>query len=347
MARRLRFGLWYDFRNPPQWRQDPTRLYRGIVDAVRARRGARLGRRLALASTTSSTTATRRRCCRWPARSPRARRTIQIGTSVLLLPLHDPLRVAEDAATVDVMSGGRFQLGVAVGYRKGEFTGFGIPARERAARMNEALPILRRLFAGERVTTTDARFYRYTDVELRPLPVQRAHEAVDRRLLRARGAPRRAARRRVHLDRPDRAARRDLSRRAAPRSARIPTRTRSPRASPGSSSRAIPRSAGARPRQHFLYQINLYAQWFGEAGMQIAAVAKSRADLANRGAMIVSPEQARRRDPPLRRRAADHALLRLDAAAGPAARVGRRAPRAVRARGDATLPRIAATAPGS
>ena len=45
--------------------------------------------------------------------------------------------------------------------------------------------------------------------------------------------------------------------------------------------------------QHFLYQINLYAQWFGEAGMQIAAVAKSRADLANRGAMIVSPEQAR------------------------------------------------------
>ena len=43
---------------------------------------------------------------------------------------------------------------------------------------------------------------------------------------------------------------------------------------------------------HFLYQINLYAQWFGEAGMQIAAVAKSRADLASRGAMIVSPEQA-------------------------------------------------------
>src|SRR5262249_57096553 len=45
--------------------------------------------------------------------------------------------------------------------------------------------------------------------------------------------------------------------------------------------------------QHFLYQINLYAQWFGEAGMQIAALAKSREDLARRGAMIVSPEQAR------------------------------------------------------
>ena len=98
---------------------------------------------------------------------------IEIGTSVLLLPLHDPLRVAEDAATVDVASGGRLQLGLAVGYRKGEFTGFGIPAKERAARMDEALPILRRLFAGERVTTT-GKFYRYSDVELTPLPVQRA-----------------------------------------------------------------------------------------------------------------------------------------------------------------------------
>ncbi|HMA11740.1 MAG TPA: LLM class flavin-dependent oxidoreductase, partial [Steroidobacteraceae bacterium] len=57
-----------------------------------------------------------------------------------LLPLHDPLRVAEDAATVDVMSNGRFQLGVAAGYRHGEFTGFGVPMKERAARMDEALP---------------------------------------------------------------------------------------------------------------------------------------------------------------------------------------------------------------
>ena len=150
MTRRLRFGLWYDFRNPPQWRQDPTAALPRDLRADRARRSARLGRRLALRSTTSSPTATRRRC--WPLRAPRSRaRTsrIEIGTSVLLLPLHDPLRVAEDAATADVASGGRLQLGLAVGYRKGEFTGFGIPrARERAARMDEALPILRRAVRG-------------------------------------------------------------------------------------------------------------------------------------------------------------------------------------------------------
>src|SRR5262249_53209811 len=172
VARRLRFGLWYDFRNPPQWRQDPTELYRAIFAQIE--RAEALGwddvwlsehhfiadgytpSMLALATAIAART-----------------KRIDIGTSVLLLPLHDPLRVAEDAATVDVASGGRLQLGLAVGYRKGEFTGFGVPGKERAARMDEALPILRRLFAGERVTTS-GKFYRYTDVELRPRPVQRA-----------------------------------------------------------------------------------------------------------------------------------------------------------------------------
>ena len=50
---------------------------------------------------------------------------IHIGTSVLLLPLHDPIRVAEDAATIDILSDGRLELGVAIGYRRAEFTGFG------------------------------------------------------------------------------------------------------------------------------------------------------------------------------------------------------------------------------
>ena len=123
MPRQLRFGLWYDFRNPPRWRRDPAELYRGIVAQIA--RAEQLGwddvwlsehhfiddgytpSMLPLACAIASATT-----------------RMQIGTSVLLLPLHDPLRVAEDAATVDVMSGGRFQLGVAAGYRKGEFTEF-------------------------------------------------------------------------------------------------------------------------------------------------------------------------------------------------------------------------------
>ena len=57
---------------------------------------------------------------------------IRIGTKVVLLPFHNPLRLAEDVAVVDVLSGGRIDLGVAAGYRHEEFAGFGIDRRERA-----------------------------------------------------------------------------------------------------------------------------------------------------------------------------------------------------------------------
>jgi alkanesulfonate monooxygenase SsuD/methylene tetrahydromethanopterin reductase-like flavin-dependent oxidoreductase (luciferase family) len=286
----MRFGLWYDFRNPPQWRQDPTRLYRGIFAQIE--RAEALGwddvwlsehHFIADGYTPSML----------PLAAAIAARTtrIDIGTSVLLLPLHDPLRVAEDAATVDVASGGRLQLGVAVGYRKGEFTGFGIPARERAARMDEALPILRRLFAGERVTA-NGKFYRYTDVELTPLPVQRAPK------LWVGGFSEPAVRRAARLG--------DAYISTGPIGPLVAIyhdELRRLGKDPGAHEIAAgitwllvardPEKRWREAEQHFLYQINLYAQWFGEAGMQIAAVAKSRADLANRGAMIVSPEQAR------------------------------------------------------
>lgn len=290
MPRQLRFGLWYDFRNPPQWRQDPARLYAGIVEqCVRAEA---LGWDDVWLSEhhfieDGYTPSMLPLACAIAART----RTIQIGTSVLLLPLHDPLRVAEDAATVDVMSGGRFQLGVAAGYRKGEFTGFGIPAKERAARMNEALPLLRRLFAGERVSTRDARFYRYDDALLRPLPVQ------PRMKLWVGGfsepAVRRAARLGdAYISTGPIAPLAALYRDELARAGKDPDQHE---IAAGITWLLVSRDPERRWReaeQHFLYQINLYAQWFGEAGMQIAAVAKSRADLANRGAMIVTPEQA-------------------------------------------------------
>ncbi len=96
---------------------------------------------------------------------------IRIGSFVLLLPLHNPVLVAEDAATVDVISNGRFDLGVGLGYRPGEFTGMGISSSERGARLSEGLPIVQRLLAGEKVTL-DGRFNKFTDVQIFPPPVQ-------------------------------------------------------------------------------------------------------------------------------------------------------------------------------
>lgn len=97
--------------------------------------------------------------------------SIRIGTWVLLLPLHNPLRVAEDALTVDQIANGRFELGVGQGYRVEEFVGFGIDRSERAGRMEEALQVLQKALAGERFSF-QGKFYHYEDVLATPLPTQ-------------------------------------------------------------------------------------------------------------------------------------------------------------------------------
>jgi alkanesulfonate monooxygenase SsuD/methylene tetrahydromethanopterin reductase-like flavin-dependent oxidoreductase (luciferase family) len=99
---------------------------------------------------------------------------IRIGTFLLLLPLHNPVRVAEDTATLDIISGGRFDLGIGLGYRPGEFDDQGIPANERAGRMRESLPIVQRLLAGESVTV-DGKYTTLRNIAISPPALQRPH----------------------------------------------------------------------------------------------------------------------------------------------------------------------------
>lgn len=98
-------------------------------------------------------------------------RRVRIGTFVLLLPLHATVRLVEDVATADVISGGRIDLGVGLGYRVGEFAGMGISPRERGARFSEQLPLVRRLLDGETVTY-EGRFHRFEGARIMPPPVQ-------------------------------------------------------------------------------------------------------------------------------------------------------------------------------
>ena len=96
-------------------------------------------------------------------------RGMQIGGNILLLPLLNPVHVAEEAATMDVLSGGNFVLGVGLGYREGEFEAFDVPIRERAARLTESIGLIRRLWTGETVDFA-GKFYtvRNHAISLRP-----------------------------------------------------------------------------------------------------------------------------------------------------------------------------------
>jgi alkanesulfonate monooxygenase SsuD/methylene tetrahydromethanopterin reductase-like flavin-dependent oxidoreductase (luciferase family) len=96
---------------------------------------------------------------------------IRIATGLLALPLHHPLRVAEDAATLDALSGGRFELGVGLGAEVEAFGGFGLDLRLRAARFEEALEVVRRAWADGPVRF-EGRHFRAGELEVHPKPVQ-------------------------------------------------------------------------------------------------------------------------------------------------------------------------------
>jgi alkanesulfonate monooxygenase SsuD/methylene tetrahydromethanopterin reductase-like flavin-dependent oxidoreductase (luciferase family) len=98
-------------------------------------------------------------------------KTIRIGSCVMILALHNPIRVAEDAVTVDVISGGRFELEVALGYNIDENVNFGTPKSERGRRMNEELEIIRGLLDGETVNFK-AKYYEVTKAKLAQMTVQ-------------------------------------------------------------------------------------------------------------------------------------------------------------------------------
>ena len=99
---------------------------------------------------------------------------IRIASGVLLMPFHNPVRLAEDIAVVDIISGGRFELGVGVGFKHEEFEGFGVPFKERGARTNQSLEIIRRLLSGETVTYK-SEFFDFKNVKVTPEPIQKPH----------------------------------------------------------------------------------------------------------------------------------------------------------------------------
>ncbi|MGQ0793073.1 MAG: LLM class flavin-dependent oxidoreductase [Deltaproteobacteria bacterium] len=99
---------------------------------------------------------------------------IQIGTAAMILPLHNPVRVAEDAAVVDNISNGRFLLGVAVGYRKEEFEGFGLSIKHRPSLIEEGIDVLLKSW-GEGSFSYHGKRFNFDNINVTPKPVQKPH----------------------------------------------------------------------------------------------------------------------------------------------------------------------------
>jgi alkanesulfonate monooxygenase SsuD/methylene tetrahydromethanopterin reductase-like flavin-dependent oxidoreductase (luciferase family) len=101
--------------------------------------------------------------------------TLRLGTAVIVLPWHNPVLLAEQAATLDLISGGRLDLGVGKGYRHSEFHGFRIAPEEAEARFDEAIGLMTRAWSTRERFSHDGRFWHFADIVVEPPPMQRPH----------------------------------------------------------------------------------------------------------------------------------------------------------------------------
>jgi alkanesulfonate monooxygenase SsuD/methylene tetrahydromethanopterin reductase-like flavin-dependent oxidoreductase (luciferase family) len=104
-------------------------------------------------------------------------KTLKIGTAVSLAALYHPLRLAEEVALLDVLSGGRVCWGAGRGFAPSEFNAFGVPPAESADRFREAVEIVLKAWTQDRLSHESAHF-RFDNVEVLPKPLQRPHPPV-------------------------------------------------------------------------------------------------------------------------------------------------------------------------
>jgi alkanesulfonate monooxygenase SsuD/methylene tetrahydromethanopterin reductase-like flavin-dependent oxidoreductase (luciferase family) len=150
MSSKLTFGYLYDFRNPPQWARPWQEVYAEILETVAwteevgfdgawvpehhlAEDGYIPSPLMALAAIAART------------------KRMKLGSGIALAPLYHPLRFAEDCAVLDIISGGRLEIGLAIGYRRREADAFGVDFTRRGRLFDEWLEIVSRLWAGEEV----------------------------------------------------------------------------------------------------------------------------------------------------------------------------------------------------
>jgi len=165
---RVQFGYAFDMRNPEAWRKPWPDFYAEHLDFIawtetigfggvwfaehHGSSDGYLPSPLTMASAVAART-----------------KTMRIGTSIALAPFYHPVRLAEDTAVLDIISNGRFDLALAIGYVKAEATRYGLDFAKRARRTDEMLQIIRRLWQGE-TFSFEGDFYQLDKAMISPLP---------------------------------------------------------------------------------------------------------------------------------------------------------------------------------
>jgi alkanesulfonate monooxygenase SsuD/methylene tetrahydromethanopterin reductase-like flavin-dependent oxidoreductase (luciferase family) len=101
--------------------------------------------------------------------------TLRLGTAVLVLPWHNPVLLAEQAATLDLLSGGRFDFGIGKGYRYNEFAGFCVPMEEAEARFDECLEVMLKAWTSDTPWSHRGQYWQFDNVVVEPPTAQKPH----------------------------------------------------------------------------------------------------------------------------------------------------------------------------
>jgi alkanesulfonate monooxygenase SsuD/methylene tetrahydromethanopterin reductase-like flavin-dependent oxidoreductase (luciferase family) len=167
---RFDIGLMFSFRNPAAWRRPFPQVYADELRLIR--RAEDLGiDTIWLTEHHFADDGYSPSIVTIAAAIAAVTERVRIGFNLLLLPLHNPIRVAEDVATLDVLSNGRIDPGFGQGYAPHEFAGYGIPKSERLSRFVEGLEVLRGLWSQD-TFSYKGRHYEIDSARLVPQTVQ-------------------------------------------------------------------------------------------------------------------------------------------------------------------------------
>jgi alkanesulfonate monooxygenase SsuD/methylene tetrahydromethanopterin reductase-like flavin-dependent oxidoreductase (luciferase family) len=173
MTKPIKLGYMLDFRNPHESRISFQDFYDAMFRQIEFAEAAGLD---SIWLTEHHFTDDGYLAAVMPTLAAIAARTtrVTLGTYVLLAPFYHPLRLAEDAATIDVISHGRLRLGIGMGYRAEEFDGFQVSQKTRLSRTLETIEILKRAWTGE-TFSFEGKHFKFRDVRVLPRPVSKPH----------------------------------------------------------------------------------------------------------------------------------------------------------------------------